>query len=75
MKEVYKNIENIGKNINLIEAEYNNTSTKLKNSSIKQFMEHIVDCDEICNEEIKQKRRENPIILSEEERERNILSK
>jgi len=82
-------VGNINKHINLIETEYNNTSNRLKNISIKRFMEHIVEDNGQLIEEIKpannnlnsvnsNKIRENnnpTIILSKEERERNILNK
>lgn len=69
-------MENIEKNINIIETEYNNTSNKLKNISTKRFMEHIVEEENFpsIEEATRPKMRENQVlILSKEERERNIL--
>jgi hypothetical protein len=71
------NLDNIDRNINLIETEFSNTSIKLKNISIKRFMEHVVDnkidLENKNNQNLKEKNIN--IILSKEERERNILSK
>jgi len=74
--EINHNVDNIDKHINLLETEFYNSSNKLKNISIKRFMEHVVEEDLLVTDEIKpQKQRDNQIILSKEERDRNILNK
>ena len=73
-EDLDRNLGNIGKNINIIEFEYNNVSNRLKNISIKRFVEHIVE-DDLKQDELPTKIKETPIIFSKEERERNILNK
>ena len=72
-EDLDRNLGNIGKNINIIEFEYNNVSNRLKNISIKRFVEHIVE-DDLKQDELPTKIKETPIIFSKEERERNILT-
>lgn len=80
-EDLQKNLDNLNKNINLVEVDYFNALNSLKIISLKKFVEHVVDTESQnpklihSNNNVTNKTREHALLLSKEEREANLLSK